>query len=70
VFTVGYRNRFGHPKLEVVRRYEEKGSQLRRSDRDGAVLFGFGPQGISVQSWREVRRRYWQDRVAENAGAG
>ena len=70
VFTVGYRNRFGHPRAEVVQRYEAAGSQLRRSDRDGAVLFGIGPPGISVQTWREARRRYWQDRVAENAGAG
>ncbi len=70
VFTVGYRNRFGHPKPEVVQRYAEEGSRLLRSDRDGAVLFDFGRQGIAVQGWRETRRRYWQDRVAENLGAG
>ena len=73
VFPVGYRNHFGHPKPEVVRRYADAGSRLLRSDEDGAVLLAFGPQGIGVQSWREVRRRYWHlghGTVAENAGAG
>lgn len=70
VFTVGYRNRFGHPKPEVLQRYNEEGGRLLRSDQDGAVLVGFGSQAITLQSWRETRRRYWQDRVAENAGAG
>ena len=69
VFTVGYRNRFGHPKPPVVQRYQEAGSKLFRSDRDGAILFEFARQGISVQSWRATRRRYWQDGLAENAGA-
>jgi len=59
VFNGGYRNRFGHPRAEVVRRYKVAGSQFRRSGRDGAVLFGIGLQGISVQTWREARRRYW-----------
>ncbi|OIQ82471.1 ComEC family competence protein [mine drainage metagenome] len=70
VFTAGYRNRFGHPKPEVVQRYADQGSRLLQSDRDGAILFQFGEQGIDVQSWRVARRRYWQNGVAENAGAG
>ncbi len=70
VFPVGYRNHFGHPHPKVVQRYVAAGSQLLRSDQDGAILLEFGSQGLSVQSWREVRRRYWQNPVAENAGAG
>lgn len=70
VFTVGYRNRFGHPKAEVVQRYVDQGGRLLRSDRHGAVLFDFAQQGITVRTWRESRPRYWQDRVAENGGAG
>jgi competence protein ComEC len=73
VFTVGYRNRFGHPKPEVVQRYRERGSMLYRSDGDGAVLFEFLPRGIEVQSWRRSAPRYWHERgfgLAENGRAG
>lgn len=62
LFSVGYRNHFGHPNEEVVERYRELGSQLMRSDRDGAVLLQFKEGGITVSSWREISRRYWHDR--------
>ena len=62
VFTAGYRNQFGHPKLEVVERYRALGSRLYRSDRDGAVLLHFERDGgPSLQVWRQERRRYWQE---------
>ena len=37
MIPVGYRNRFGHPKADVVARYEATGSRLWRTDRDGAL---------------------------------
>ena len=43
VFTPGYRNRFGHPRPEVVARYEQFGASLHRTDRDGALTFDFAP---------------------------
>lgn len=60
VFTVGYRNRFGHPKGEVWERYAEV--ERHRSDRDGAVTFRFDRAGIAVERERERARRYWQGR--------
>ncbi|MCE5181578.1 MAG: DNA internalization-related competence protein ComEC/Rec2 [Betaproteobacteria bacterium] len=61
VFTAGYRNSFGHPKPEVVERYRALGSGLYRSDQDGAVLLRFGKEeGVALQTWRQERRRYWQ----------
>lgn len=41
VFTNGYLNRFRHPHPAVVSRYETIGSQVLRSDYDGAVLLQF-----------------------------
>ena len=60
VFTPGYRNRYGHPRPEVVARY---GSAARyRTDLDGALTFEFGAAAPSrPQAERERRRRYWQD---------
>ena len=59
VLPVGYRNRFGHPQEDVVERYRASGAQLLRTDKAGAVLVRLEDAGISVQSYREMRRRYW-----------
>lgn len=61
IFTVGYRNRFGHPKDEVAERYRALGSKLLRSDHHGAIQLRFANNHFIVESWRERRRRYWQD---------
>jgi competence protein ComEC len=58
VFSVGYRNRFGHPKAEVWARYAS--ASRERTDRDGALTFRFNQAGVTFQSTREARRRYWQ----------
>lgn len=59
VFTVGYRNRFGHPKQEVVQRYADSGGTLLRSDEDGAILVELNAQGLQVERYRKTHRRYW-----------
>ncbi|MDP3537784.1 MAG: DNA internalization-related competence protein ComEC/Rec2 [Azonexus sp.] len=62
VIPVGYRNRFGHPKAEVVARYEASGMILWRTDRDGAVTVRLGADGMKLSAWRQVHRRYWHER--------
>lgn len=59
-FTAGYRNRFGHPKDEVVARYGVRGVDVLRSDRDGALIVDFANGEMRVERWRQVQRRYWQ----------
>jgi competence protein ComEC len=59
VFPVGYRNRLGHPKEEVVERYRLSGTQMLRTDSGGAVLVRLEAEGVSVRPYRELRRRYW-----------
>ena len=62
VFTVGYRNRFGHPKEAVMARYRELGSQLYRTDESGALSLHFeNTQGVTLQSYRSQNRRYWRE---------
>lgn len=58
-FTVGYRNRYGHPNKEVVERYLAVGSELLRSDRDGAIIVKMDAQNISVERYRRSHARYW-----------
>jgi competence protein ComEC len=61
IFSVGYRNRFGHPEAEVLERYRTLGSMLLRSDTDGAALLRFAGNGITMESSRVLRRRYWHE---------
>jgi competence protein ComEC len=62
VFTVGYQNRFGHPRGDVVARYAQMGSALARSDKDGLVTIRFVPdQVMQVQYWRQQQQHYWWD---------
>ena len=57
VFPVGYRNRFGHPKADVVERYGA--ARQWRTDRDGAIHIRLGKGRPVLASEREERRRYW-----------
>jgi len=59
VFTAGYRNRFGHPREEVLQRYADSGAELLRSDEDGAILVEMNAQGLRVERYRKTHRRYW-----------
>lgn len=61
VFTVGYRNRFGHPDQNVVQRYSD--STLLRSDDDGAILVEMDAHGLEVERYRKTHRRYWMHSV-------
>ncbi len=62
IFPVGYRNRFGHPKEEVVARYVESGARLHRTDADGAVGIRLEGTGITFHHERAERKRYWHAR--------
>jgi competence protein ComEC len=62
VFTPGYRNRFGHPRPEIIARYADAGVRTYRTDYDGALTFAFAPGATLVpRVERDVDRRYWRD---------
>ncbi|MFM7670526.1 MAG: DNA internalization-related competence protein ComEC/Rec2, partial [Betaproteobacteria bacterium] len=58
LFQVGYRNRYRHPKAEVVDRYLERGIAVHRSDRSGAVSVQIDADGIKLKRACETPR-YW-----------
>jgi competence protein ComEC len=62
IFPVGYRNRFGHPKSDVVDRYRDSGARLWRTDADGALSVRLNAAGVDVESARAQSRRYWHGR--------
>ena len=56
IIPVGYRNRFQHPRPDVVERYA--GSRVWRTDRDGALQLKLAG-GLPLSSYRTEYRRYW-----------
>jgi competence protein ComEC len=60
VFTVGYRNRFGHPNKGIMERYRSVHSALLRSDEDGAIQVQMNANKLSVVRYRKTHARYWQ----------
>ena len=62
VFTPGYRNRFGHPRPEIVARYADAGIRTYRTDYEGALMFAFESGAtLAARRERDVDPRYWHD---------
>lgn len=61
IFTVGYRNHFGHPKDEIVQRYEAHNSDRIRTDEVGAVAVQIEQQKITITPERSRFPHYWND---------
>ena len=59
VVQAGYRNRFGHPRPEVLARYEDLGVQVVQTPRCGAAMWR-SEQPNLVQCERNQRQRYWE----------
>jgi competence protein ComEC len=59
IVQAGYRNRFGHPRPDVLRRYNELGVQVVQTPRCGAATWR-SEQPKLVDCERNQRTRYWQ----------
>ncbi len=63
VFTVGYLNRFKHPKPLIEKRYEESGAFTYRSDYQGALTLDFTrANSLNIKALRQSQPHYWQDK--------
>ena len=64
IIAAGYRNRFGHPRGEIVARYVRAGAAHSRTDLQGAITVTLEPNRVPVAvAERERRPRYWYDWV-------
>lgn len=61
VFSAGFNNRYRHPNLKVVRRYNELTSSAIWSTADhGAISFAWdADQKLTAYSYRDRRKRFW-----------
>jgi len=62
VAQMAYGNRYGHPAPDVVRRWEQAGTWVWRSDQDGAITAVSDQSGLLVSARRETHGRYWHER--------
>ncbi|HUA79745.1 MAG TPA: DNA internalization-related competence protein ComEC/Rec2 [Dyella sp.] len=63
VVSAGWRNRFGHPRPEVMARYARAGVTVFNTAVDGAVQIDFpaeAPASVTAR-WRLLERRYWRE---------
>ncbi|MGB3382806.1 MAG: DNA internalization-related competence protein ComEC/Rec2, partial [Rhodanobacter sp.] len=61
--SAGWRNRFGHPRAEVLARYAEAGLPLFNTAVEGAVEVEFPADGTPRRQpgWRRQQPRYWRE---------
>ena len=59
IVPVGYRNRYRHPKPEVMAGYEARKIRIYRTDTDGMVQVDL--PAMTVSAYRRVHQRYWMD---------
>lgn len=60
IASAGYRNRFGHPHEDVIRRLAWRGIGVATTWRTGAVHLRIGGGGADWSAWRD-RRHLWRE---------
>ena len=69
LFPVGYRNRYGFPKPQIVQRYRDQNVRLFDSANHGAIEFRLGGKGDGkggwkpIETYRQSATRYWHDQT-------
>jgi competence protein ComEC len=57
--SAGFANRFGHPKREVVNRWQGHGAEVLNTADSGAIRLWLGRQGLQVRERRSDQARLW-----------
>ncbi len=61
LFPVGYRNRFGFPKQDIIRRYREADANILDTASFGAIDVHLGRGVITVRPYRQYAQRFWHE---------
>ncbi len=55
----GHGNRFGHPRADIVRRWQAHGAEVVDTSRSGAVRIWLDGDGLALRERRHAHRRLW-----------
>lgn len=67
--SAGHRNRFGHPRPEVVARWRDIGAEVLATADSGALRVWLGGQGLQVREQRVHAARWWDAAARARAAA-
>jgi len=62
LIPVGYKNQYGHPKQQILQRYQDLQVPVLRTDLDGAISFKFGQAAeskLQPQCYRREQSKFW-----------
>lgn len=59
IFSMGYKNRFGFPKQDIISRYELREITMLNTARDGALLFSFEDSEMTFSRYRYENQQFW-----------
>jgi len=60
IVSAGYKNSFGHPKPDIVARYQSRSAEVLETTQTGMLTLYFHHDGsIETTRYREQQRRYW-----------
>lgn len=65
LIPVGYKNQYGHPKAEILQRYEQIGITTLRTDYNGAIEFRLDGKALRPHCYRQERQRFWITAMAQ-----
>ncbi len=57
--SAGYRNRFGFPKKDIMRRYDVHGVKIFVSNKTGEISAKFRDEGLQIDEFRTKNSRFW-----------
>jgi len=57
--SAGYGNRFGHPRRQIVQRWQQAGAEVLNTADAGAVTVWLGGKALAVRERRQWKRRPW-----------
>lgn len=57
--SAGHQNRFGHPRRDVVRRWQAQGAEVVSTVESGAIRVWLGAQGLQLREQRIHASRWW-----------
>ena len=66
VMQAGYLNRYRHPNQAVLRRWEQSGARVHRSDHHGAIIVTSREGQLDAVRARDAQRRYWHTRATSD----
>lgn len=59
LIPAGYKNQYGHPKVEVLQRYNELGITLLNTAYDGAISFNLRSDLLQPRCFRREQKHFW-----------